>query len=52
MPNGTISALDLAKRNFNDSMKNNEKQRADISAKLEPLEKTLWQKNYERDETL
>ena len=23
MPNGTISALDLAKRNFNDSMKTN-----------------------------
>lgn len=37
MPNNSISALDLAKRIYNDSMNSNEKLKNDITSKLAPL---------------
>lgn len=37
MPNNSISALDLAKKIYNDSMKANERLKADLSNRLTPL---------------
>jgi hypothetical protein len=51
-PNQTISALDLAKRIYNDSMKSNELLKNDLTAQLAPLEKILSTRIYERDEAL
>ena len=52
MPNNSIPALDLAKKIYNDSMKANERLKADLSNRLAPLEKLLRAKTYDRDEAL
>lgn len=52
MPNNSISALDLAKRIYNDSMNSNERLKNDITSKLAPLEKKLRTKIYEKEETV
>lgn len=49
MPNNSISALELAKKIYNDSMKVNERLKADLSNRLTPLEKLLRTKTYDRD---
>jgi hypothetical protein len=46
MPNASISALDLAKRIYNESMKHNEQLKTDLTVKLGPLERTHRQRNY------
>ena len=52
MPNASLSALDLAKRIYNDSMKRNEQRKTDLAAKLDLHEGALRHRIFERDEAL
>jgi hypothetical protein len=52
MPNNSISALDLAMRIYNDSMKSNERLKNELTNKLTPLEKRLRSKTYDKDEAV
>lgn len=45
-PDSSISALELAKRVYNDSMKANQKLKSELNSRLESLYQKLRQKSY------